>query len=192
MKLSIFFGLCISLLLIACDDSSSSSASEEPIISSSQEISSATKISSADISSSSELPATKDSVFEVWNQANLTWYESYPDSNSEECIEYNGCTWAGQFYGLDGVQSKDWVKSHNIIAGHEKDWKQYGLKTFRLRKNGAEIDATVYDICSDSDCDGCCTENAGDIGFLIDIESFTRDRFGYDSGVVDWQCLDCE
>jgi hypothetical protein len=48
-------------------------------------------------------------------------------------------------------------------------------------------------MCSDSDCDGCCTENAGDIGFLIDIEKYTRERFdGNGDGVVEWTCLDCE
>ena len=75
---------------------------------------------------------------------------------------------------------------------NEKDWEKYKLKTFRLRMNGSTIDAVVYDMCSDSDCDGCCTENAGDIGFLIDIEKYTRERFdGNGDGVVEWTCLDC-
>ena len=129
----------------------------------------------------------------VWNKANLTWYTSWPDPGSEECIEYNGCTWAGYFAGLEDQQTEEWVSEHNIIAVHEKDWETYRLKTFRLRKNGRTIDAVVYDMCSDSDCDGCCTENAGKIGFLIDIESYTRKRFNnYGSGVVEWTCLDCE
>lgn len=129
----------------------------------------------------------------VWYQANLTWYTSWPEPGSEECIEYNGCTWAGYFAGVDGQMTEEWVKEHNIIAVHEKDWKKYKLKTFRLRMNGSTIDAVVYDMCSDSDCDGCCTENAGEIGFLIDIEKYTRERFdGNGDGVVEWTCLDCE
>ena len=129
----------------------------------------------------------------VWHQANLTWYTSWPEPDSEECIEYNGCTWAGYFAGVEGQMTEEWVSQHNIIAVHEKDWKQYKLKTFRLRMNGSTIDAVVYDMCSDSDCDGCCTENAGEIGFLIDIEKFTRERFdGNGDGVVEWTCLDCE
>ena len=129
----------------------------------------------------------------VWHQANLTWYTSWPEPDSEECIEYNGCTWAGYFAGVEGQMSEEWVSQHNIIAVHEKDWNQYKLKTFRLRMNGSTIDAVVYDMCSDSDCDGCCTENAGDIGFLIDIEKYTRERFdGNGDGVVEWTCLDCE
>ena len=129
----------------------------------------------------------------VWHQANLTWYTSWPEPDSEECIEYNGCTWAGYFAGIEDQMTEEWVSQHNIIAVHEKDWNQYKLKTFRLRMNGSTIDAVVYDMCSDSDCDGCCTENAGDIGFLIDIEKYTRERFdGNGDGVVEWTCLDCE
>ena len=129
----------------------------------------------------------------VWHQANLTWYTSWPEPNSEECIEYNGCTWAGYFAGIEDQMTEEWVSQHNIIAVHEKDWNQYKLKTFRLRMNGSTIDAVVYDMCSDSDCDGCCTENAGEIGFLIDIEKYTRERFdGNGDGVVEWTCLDCE
>jgi hypothetical protein len=144
--------------------------------------------------SSSELSSASKAVADtVWHQANLTWYTSWPEPGSEECIEYNGCTWAGYFAGVEGQKSEEWVKGHNIIAVHEKDWNKYKLKTFRLRMNGSTIDAVVYDMCSDSDCDGCCTENAGEIGFLIDIEKYTRERFdGNGDGVVEWTCLDCE
>ena len=142
-------------------------------------------------SSSSVIPNTSsDSI--VWNKANLTWYESYPDEGSEECIEYNGCMWAGYFAALDGKQTKEWVESHNIISVHEKDFETYKLKTLRLRKNGVEIEGVVYDKCADSDCDGCCTKNSASTGFLIDIESFTKARFNnYGVGIVEWYCVDC-
>ena len=145
-------------------------------------------------SSSSAFSSASETVTDtVWHQANLTWYTSWPEPGSEECIEYNGCTWAGYFAGVEGQMTEEWVKEHNIIAVHEKDWKKYKLKTFRLRMNGSTIDAVVCDMCSDSDCDGCCTENAGEIGFLIDIEKYTRERFdGNGDGVVEWTCLDCE
>lgn len=145
-------------------------------------------------SSSSAFSSASETVTDtVWHQANLTWYTSWPEPGSEECIEYNGCTWAGYFAGVEGQMTEEWVKEHNIIAVHEKDWKKYKLKTFRLRMNGSTIDAVVYDMCSDSDCDGCCTENAGEIGFLIDVEKYTRERFdGNGDGVVEWTCLDCE
>jgi hypothetical protein len=128
----------------------------------------------------------------TFRKANMTNFTSYPDPGSEECIKFNGCTWAGQFAALDGKQPLEWVKSHNIAAVHERDFNKYKLKTLRLKKGGKQIDVVVYDECADSDCDGCCTQNAKSTGFLIDIESFTADRFGVGDGVVDWTCLDCK
>jgi hypothetical protein len=130
----------------------------------------------------------------VWSQANLTNYTSYPDPNSEECIEYNGCMWAGYFAALPDQQTPEWVQANNIIAVHEKDFDAYELKTLRLRQGDKHIDAVVYDMCADSDCDGCCTQNATQNGlnFLIDIESFSMDRFGTGDGIVEWACLDCD
>ena len=127
----------------------------------------------------------------AWRNAVLTWFTSYPDPGSEECLEFNGCTWAGQFAALDGKQPESWVKAQNIIAVHEKDFSKYRLKTFRLKQGTHTIDAKVYDMCSDSDCNGCCTKNAGSTGFLIDVEKYTAERFGTREGIVDWTCLDC-
>jgi hypothetical protein len=127
-----------------------------------------------------------------WKIANLTNYESYPDPNSEECIEYNGCMWAGMFAAVDGKQTEQWVMEHDIIAVHQKDFDTYKLKTLRLRSGGNEIDAVVYDMCADSDCDGCCTANSAETGFLIDIEKYTMQRFGSGDGIVEWACIDCD
>lgn len=207
MKLSFLsVGLVSLSVLVACGDSSSGSntmqaeipdaiSSSEIVVipesSSSLETVSSESVADTDLveSSSAEASVVADTV---WNKANLTWYTSWPEPGSEECEDYNGCTWAGWFAGLDEQQTEEWVSEHNIIAVHEKDWNTYKLKTFRLRKNGHTIDAVVYDMCSDSDCDGCCTQNAGKVGFLIDIESYTRKRFNnYGSGIVEWTCLDC-
>lgn len=127
----------------------------------------------------------------VWSKADLTNYTSYPDPMSEECIEYNGCVWAGWFAALDAQQTEGWVKAHNIIAVHSKHFEQYKLKTFRIKKGSKQIDAKVYDMCADSDCDGCCTENSKRTGFLIDLESYGVERSGLEDGVVEWRCLDC-
>ncbi len=126
-----------------------------------------------------------------WRQANLTWFTSYPDPGSEECEEFNGCMWAGYFAFVDGQQSEQWVMDHDIAAVHSRDASQYALKTLRLRQGSHQLDVTVYDMCSDSDCDGCCTENASETGFLIDLESYTAERFGSGDGIVEWRCLDC-
>ena len=160
-------------MLAACGDDSSNSPAPE--------------------SSSSVATAQADTV---WNKAVLTWYISWPDPGSEECVVYNGCEWAGYFAGISGQQTEQWVSEHNIISIHEKDWGKYKGTTFRLRQNSNTIDAVVYDMCSDSDCDGCGTKNAGNLEFLIDVESYTCERLtgskeGCD-GVVEWTCLDCE
>lgn len=129
----------------------------------------------------------------VWRSANLTNFESYPDPGSDECIRFNGCTWAGMFAAVNGTQPLSWVMSHNIAAIHSRDFAQYRLKTLRLRQGTRSIDVTVYDMCADTDCNGCCTQNAQQNGlnFLIDIEKYTMGRFGSGSGIVEWTCLDC-
>jgi hypothetical protein len=127
-----------------------------------------------------------------WKKANLTYFESYPTSQ-DECDNYNGCYWAGRFAYVNGKKSKSWVAARNIVAVHQKDGPKYKLKTIRLKRGSKTIDAVVYDICADSDCNGCCTRNANKGGhkFLLDLEVHTADRFGHKSGTVDWQCTTC-
>lgn len=197
--------LALALLAACSDDNSSSPAPESSsaqessisdVASSSSEVVQESSSSESAPESSAEIESSESSADTVWNRAALTWYTSWPEPGSEECEDYNGCTWAGWFAGLPDQQTEEWVSEHNIIAIHEKDWNTYKLKTFRLRKGGYMIDAVVYDKCADSDCDGCCTKNAGELGFLIDIESYTCERLsgtkdGCD-GVIEWTCLDCE
>jgi hypothetical protein len=128
----------------------------------------------------------------VWREANLTWYESYPDPNSDECLYYSGCEYVGMFAMWPGeVRPESWVQATNIAAVHSDDWDTYRGKTLRVRQEGREIDVTVYDQCLDSDCGGCCTSNASETGFLIDMEINTADRFGSTGGIVQWTCVDC-
>ncbi len=136
--------------------------------------------------------ARRDDGDLVWRAANLTNFTSYPEPGSEECEDFNGCQWAGHFAFVDGQQSEAWVASHNIAAVHSDDADAYALKTLRVREDGRELDVVVYDMCSDSDCSGCCTRNASETGFLIDLESYTAERFGTWHGVVEWACLDCD
>ena len=210
-NLSLLLTLSSFFFLAACVDSSSSgvstdvSASSSPTsgdavlssdaspLSSSSDAAVPTSAAAIESSSSVTAAAPADTV---WNKAYLTWYISWPDPGSEECVKYNGCEWAGYFAGINGQQTEQWVSEHNIISIHEKDWDKYNGKTFRLRQNDKSIDAVVYDKCADSDCDGCCTQNAGNLGFLIDVESYTCERLtgskeGCD-GIVEWICLDCE
>lgn len=123
----------------------------------------------------------------VWRTANLTNYESHPDPESPECLDYNGCTWAGQFYGLPDVYDEDWVSRHNIVAIHLKHWPLLGMKTLHLRQGKHEIYAQAVDACADADCNGCCTANLGGDGYLVDIEKYTMQRFGSGEGRVEFQ-----
>ncbi len=173
------------------DDSSENTEESSSATVTSEEYFSSEEYSSQEQSSQEETELSSSTVAEI-NQAHLTWYTSYPDPGSEECIVYNGCTWAGYFAGVEGKMPEDWVEEHNIAAVHEKDFDTYKNKTLRLTQGANEIDVVVYDMCSDSDCDGCCTKNVGELGFLIDVESYTAERFGVNSGVVDWQCIDCK
>src|SRR5690606_3063977 len=52
----------------------------------------------------------------VWKTGRKTTYTSYPDPDSEECIVYNGCMWAGQFAHCDGTFPESWVAEHDIAA----------------------------------------------------------------------------
>lgn len=124
----------------------------------------------------------------VWRTAHKTNYTSYPAPDSEECIEYNGCTWAGEFAACDGKKSEAWVEAHNIVAAYPS-FGDLELHDLCLRSGDKTIVVTVYDTCADNDCDGCCTENQGDAEQLIDIESYTNDRWGIEDGRIEWADL---
>ena len=205
-SLNIFSSVVAAALLAACGGTSSTSS--DPVEPSSSAVipessssvewveSSSSEAVAPESSSALESSAVEPATDTVWNKANLTWYISWPNAGSKECVVYNGCEWSGYFAALSDQQTEEWVREHNIISIHEKDFGKYKLKTFRLRQNDRTIDAVVYDKCADSDCDGCCTQNAGELGFLIDIESYTCERLsgtkdGCD-GVIEWTCLDCE
>ena len=96
--------------------------------------------------------------------------------------------------GLDfpGPQRVGWLKPPRFRGISFRLRPFHRLREqLRLRRDGDEIDAIVYDACADSDCDGCCTDNSWETGFLIDIEKYTMQRFGHGAGTVEWACLDC-
>ena len=124
----------------------------------------------------------------MWRSANKTNYTSYPDPGSEECIEYNGCMWAGQFAACDEQMPEAWVEAHNIVAAFP-DFEELELHELCLRKGDKTIVVLVLDTCGDSDCDGCCSENQGSAEELIDIESYTNERWGVEDGPIEWADL---
>ena len=124
----------------------------------------------------------------IWKSAQKTNYTSYPDPGSEECVKYNGCMWAGQFAACNGKKTEEWVAMHNIVAAFP-DFVSLELHDLCLRSGDKTIVVTVYDTCGDSDCDGCCTENQGGADQLIDLESYTNDRWDVRDGRIEWADL---
>lgn len=171
--------------------STSYSGSSSNSSSSSSTSANATSTNSTNSTNSTSTNATSTSATD-WKKANSTWYTSHPDAGSEECIKYNGCKWAGMFAGVNGKKSESWVKAHNIVAVHSKFFSQYNGKWLILRNpsTGKELDVQVLDMCSDNDCDGCCTRNMQNTGFLIDLEKYTAERFfgsASRNAVIDWR-----
>ena len=141
-----------------------------------------------DIDADTDADVICDNPDLIWRTANKTWYTSYPDPGSDECIDYNGCEWAGWFAGCTDQKTEDWVAAHNIVAAFP-DFAALRLHDLCLRKGASTIIVTVLDTCADSDCDGCCTENLGDADQLIDIESYTNARWGVSDGRIEWADL---
>ncbi|WNG23782.1 hypothetical protein F0U62_06885 [Cystobacter fuscus] len=124
----------------------------------------------------------------VWKTGNKTNFTSYPDPGSEECTKYNGCTWAGQFAACSGKKSEAWVAAHNIVAFFP-NMNALKLHDLCLKSGSKTIVVTVLDTCADSDCSGCCTQNKGNADALIDLESYTNERWGVPDGRIQWADL---
>lgn len=132
--------------------------------------------------------ASCDSPALTWKTAQKTWYESYPDPGSEECVKYNGCQWAGQFAACDGKKPEGWVKERNIAAAFP-NFEALALHDLCLKSGDRTLVATVLDTCADSDCDGCCTRNRAGADALIDLEKYTNERWGVGDGSILWADL---
>jgi hypothetical protein len=129
-----------------------------------------------------------DSPGLTWKSARKTYYTSYPDPGSPECIEFNGCMWSGLFAACNDKKTEDWVSKHNIVAAFP-GYDQLELHDLCLKSGDKTIVVTVLDTCADSDCSGCCTTNQGDNDALIDLESYTNERWGVEDGIIQWADL---
>jgi len=123
----------------------------------------------------------------VWKTANKTTYTSYPEPGSEECIEFSGCEYQGQFAACDDTMPEAWVAAHDIAALYPLG--ELALHDICIRAGDEAMVVTVVDTCADSDCDGCCSENRGDADALVDLEKYTNTRFGLDDGPIEWADL---
>lgn len=142
-----------------------------------------------------------------WKDAYATYYWSYPrcckksptydkSAPKDECEDYSGCKYMGQFAGIDGKLSIDQVKSRNIVAFFDdknqrssknaQKWWDANVKGKKVEiksPSGKTLIADVLDTCSNNDCKGegkygCCSTNAlKGGGTLIDLEYNTGKRF---------------
>lgn len=142
-----------------------------------------------------------------WKRAYNSWYTSYapcckenpnysPSASKGECEDYSACKYSGMFAFGGGKKSYDWVKSNNIVAFFDKSAKGAGSmagKQIELRKNGKVFRATVLDTCGDADCNSCCSKNAAETGYLVDIEKNTCIRelgsAKHCSGEIEWRSV---
>lgn len=135
------------------------------------------------------------SVSGISGVATLTYYSSYaeccegeanydPNADTTECVEYDACEYSGEFAALDGKKSLQYVQNNSLIAFYEygdgeftKFYDYYAGKNITLVKGNKIIfTAIIVDTCGDADCDGCCSENSKDTGYLVDLEYYTMMR----------------
>jgi hypothetical protein len=126
----------------------------------------------------------------TWKTGSKTTYTSYPEPGSQECVAFSGCKYQGMFAACSGTRSEAWVSKHAIVAIFP-DLRSHELHELCLTKpdGTAPIIVTVYDTCSDSDCDGCCSQNRGSADALIDVEHYTDERWGVADGPIRWADL---
>ncbi len=102
-----------------------------------------------------------------WQTGTLTVY------NNSDHIDDNG-----QLPDYRQVTPK-FRKNVPIAAVHEKFWQSYQYHYLQIQWKGKIINMQIWDLCSDKDCNNCCTRNASHFsqpGFLIDVELLTAKR----------------
>lgn len=152
-----------------------------------------------------------------------TYYHSYPPccknapnydsrASQDECTDYSGCKYMGEFAGVKGKLPIDQVKKRNIVAFFDdkyqrnakqnQTWWSANVKGKKLEvrnpSTGKTMIVEALDTCGNYDCRsegkyGCCTENAlkGD-GVLIDFEINTSKRFWEGAprnGKIQWRWI---
>jgi len=122
--------------------------------------------------------------------AMLTYYESLPKccpgtanydagADTTECNPNSGnaCQWYGQLAYVPGNHELSYFKSNNIVSLYSTASGSafpYNGTYITVSKPGYNsFVALVVDTCADSDCDGCCTQNTGTTGWLVDVEYWT-------------------
>lgn len=119
-----------------------------------------------------------------WKPANGTLYSSWPAAGTVECVDYEGCKWAGMFAGLDPEGSggqcapgavkmeggngggkmcrfpPDKVRELRVLSVNKTQFKTLQNKKVEMFIEGRpniKTTGTIRDYCSDKDCtdDSC-------------------------------------
>ena len=67
--------------------------------------------------------------------------------------------------------TRAFVDAVNVAAVHSDDWDAYKYRTVEINFKNKVAEFQIWDYCADKDCDGCCSENRGSNGFLLDLDS---------------------
>lgn len=78
----------------------------------------------------------------------------------------------------DYQASQNFVDNVNIVAVHSRNLQAYKYLQLDITYKGKTGRFVVMDFCSDSDCGGCCSQNAAykNNGFLADVDSSAARR----------------
>lgn len=109
-----------------------------------------------------------------------------PDYDSscskDECANYSGCKYGGDFAHVSHKSPK-YVRDNNIIAFYVNPAKHageknsdYANKKIKLMHGTKKFTVKAIDTCADTDCGNCCSTNAGDAGYLVDLEHYALVR----------------
>jgi hypothetical protein len=105
------------------------------------------------------------------------WYNASADTT--ECTQYSACSYLGTFAALNSTLTFDQVKTSNIVAFFDKNNptkfnSMYANKKIQIKYGTVVFNATILDTCADTDCGGCCSQNADQTtGYLLDMEYWT-------------------
>lgn len=133
-----------------------------------------------------------------WSKAVGTLYDLWPKPKTKECVAYSGCRWAGLTKALSagpldakgpckpgakvmdggaGVKYCRWpdekIKQWSLASTWDKHPELSGkvLEVAMEGGSGKTVRVNMKDVCADSDCTGCCSQNTGNGKYkLIDIE----------------------
>ena len=102
-----------------------------------------------------------------WKVATMTGYDnlSGDDKHPGSVAEYTGTT-------------PRFLNAVPVVSILLRDWKRFRYHNINIMYNFKIYRVQAWDLCSDDDCQNCCTRNAKHFGgdFLLDVERRTLEK----------------